>query len=46
MPPLVNGETTGTAKVGQEEGVVNIVDIEDAFGATLWLSVSVKKGDA
>ena len=46
MPPLFNGETTGTVKVGQEEAVVNIVDIEDAFGATFSLSVSVKKGDA
>ena len=46
MPPLFNGETTGTGKVGQEEAVVKMVDIEYAFGASLSLSGSVKKGDA
>ena len=46
MRPLFNGETTGTGKVGQEEGVIKIVEIEDAFGVTCSLSVSVKKGDA
>ena len=34
MPPLFNGESTGTAKVGQEEAVIKIVDIEDASGVT------------
>ena len=46
MLPLFNGETSGTGKVGQEEGVIKIVEIEDAFGVTCSLSVSVKKGDA
>ena len=46
MPPLFDGETGGRGKVGQEEAVVNIVDVEDAFHATLSLSVSVQKGDA
>lgn len=46
MPPLFNGETAGTGKVRQEEAVVKTVDIDDAFGVTCSLSVSVKNLDA
>ena len=34
MPPLFNGKSTGTAKVGQEEAVIEIVDVEDASSVT------------
>lgn len=33
MPPLANGELSAAAEVGQEETVVDTVDVEDACTA-------------
>ena len=44
MAPLGDGEAAAAGKEGQQEAVVFVVDVEDAFGAEG--AVAVEQGDA